>query len=172
MSTTKGRAFALASVCVAAAALLAGCGGGGGGTDSNGFTTSQFSAARDVLTQLGQTGFYDAALKLSYTQAEVPNNCVVHIQQQSPLTFHIFLSWLPNVSNLGGTVQHNAASRAYSWLDAVITSQGLKGDYSFHQGNEKTLQDLRTHYGDVFSRPVENCLVLQNQKFGLLPAGG
>jgi hypothetical protein len=171
MSSQIGRVLALSGICVAVAALLAGCGGGGGGTDSGGFTQGQFNSARDVLDQLGQTGFYDAALKLSYTEAEVPNNCVVHIDQQSPLTFHIFLSWLPNVENLGGTVQHNAASRAYSWLDAVITSQGLKGDYSFHQGNEQTLQDLRSHYGDVFSKPVENCLVLQNQKFGLLPAG-
>jgi len=168
---SKWKALLVAAGSVAAAALLLGCGGGGGGVDAGGFTKSQFNTARDVLTQLGQTSFYDAALKLSYTEAEAPNNCVVHIDQQSPLTFHVFLSWLPNVQSLGGDVQHNAASRSYSWLDALITADGLKGDYSFHQGNEKTLAELRSHYGDVFSKPVENCLVLQNQRFGLLPAG-
>jgi len=155
----------------AATIALAGCGGGGGGTDSGGFTTGEFNAARDVLDQLAQTAVYDTAVKLSYTMAEVPTTCVVHIEQRSPLTFRMFMSWVPNIEALGGDVAHNAAGRSYSWLDATITASGLKGDYSFHQGNEKTLEDLRSHYGDVFQKPVENCLVLQNQKFGLLPAG-
>jgi hypothetical protein len=151
--------------------LLAGCGGGGGGVDAGGFTSSQFSAARNALAILGQTSIYDAALKLSYTEAEVPNNCVVHIEQTKPLTFRLFMTWVPNAGALGGTVSKNAAGRAYSWLDAVIGADGLKGDYSFHQGNETTIEALHSHYGDVFSKPVENCLLLQNQRFGLLPAG-
>jgi len=165
------RVLPLACAAGSSALLLAGCGGGGGGTDSGGFTPKQFSAARDALALLGQTAVYDAALKLSYTQAEVPNNCVVHIEQTNPLSFRVFMTWEPNAEALGGTVQKNAAGRSYSWLDATIGTSGLKGDYSFHQGNEKTLEDLRSHYGDVFSKPVENCLVLQNQRFGLLPAG-
>jgi hypothetical protein len=163
--------LSLACLGVGAAALLAGCGGGGGGVDANGFSSSQFSAARNALAVLGQTSIYDAALKLSYTEAEVPNNCVVHIQQTNPLTFHLFMTWVPNPGALGGTVVQNAAGRSYSWLDAVIGADGLKGDYSFHQGNEQTMEALQSHYGDVFSKPFENCLVLQNQRFGLLPAG-
>jgi hypothetical protein len=160
----------LACVALAGGTLLAGC-GGGGGTDSGGFTPSQFSAARDALAILGQTAVYDAALKISLTEAEVPTNCVVHLQQTNPLTFRVFLTWEPNQAALGGSVAKNAAGRSYSWLDAVIGTSGVKGDYSFHQGNERTLEELRTQYGDAFSKPVETCLVLQNQRFGLLPAG-
>ena len=165
------RILRLTVVAICAAALASSCGGGGGGkVDSAGFTASQFNTARDVLTQLGQTAIYDAALKLSLTQAEVPTACLVHLEREQPLTFRIFMTWVPNQAALGGTVQKNAGGRSFSWLDAVIGAQGTKGDYSFHQGNERTLAELKSHYGNVFSKPVEHCLVLQNQKFGLLPA--
>src|SRR5712691_4032332 len=136
-------ALRLAFIGVASAVVLAGCGGGGGGrVDSGGFTASQFDAARNALTLLGQTSIYDAALKLSYTQADVPTACVVHIEQQQPLTFKVFMTWVPNTTALGGGPAA-AAQRSYSWLEAVIGTSGLKGDYSFHQGNELSMADLR-----------------------------
>jgi hypothetical protein len=170
MAARAPSALRLAVIGAFGAIALAGCGGGGGGrVDSGGYTASQFNAARDVLTQLGQTSVYDAALKISYTQAEVPTACVVHIEQRNPLTFKVFLTWVPNQAALGGGPAA-AAQRSYSWLEAVVGAAGLKGDYSFHQGNELTMADLKTHYGDAFSKPVHQCLVLQNQKFGLLPS--
>jgi hypothetical protein len=164
-------AFRLTVIGIVCTFVLAGCGGGGGGkVDSGGFTASQFNAARNALTLLGQTSVYDAALKLSYTQAEVPTACVVHIEQEKPLTFKVFMTWVPNKTSLGvGKV--GTALRSFSWLEAVIGAQGLKSDYSFHQGNELSMADLKTHYGNAFSKPVHRCLVLQNQKFGLLPSG-
>jgi hypothetical protein len=160
----------LAAIAGVATLLLAGC-GGGGGADANGFTASQRSAARTVLTELGQTSIYDIALKTSLTQAEVPTTCVVHIQSTNPLTFEMFLSWVPNPEALGnqGAGRPSGYLRAYSWLQAVVGASGLKGDYSFHSGNELTEAAMRAHYGDVFTKPVANCLVLQNRKFGLLP---
>ncbi len=164
----RGLSFAAVAGAVV---VLAGC-GGGGSVDQNGFTASQRSAARTVLTELGQTSIYDIALKTSLTQAEVPTTCVVHIEEQNPLTFKMFLSWVPNPEALGnlGSGKSSGYLRAYSWLEAQVGASGLKGDYSFHSGNELTEAAMRAHYGDVFSKPVANCLVLQNRKFGLLPA--
>ena len=170
MPTRARRAPILAALAVAAVAGLAGC-GGGGSVDANGFTASQRSAARTVLTELGQTSVYDIALNTSLTQAEVPTTCVVHIENNNPLTFKMFLSWVPNPEALGneGAGRPSGYLRAYSWLEAVIGANGLKGDYSFHSGNEQTEAAMRAHYGDAFAKPVANCLVLQNRKFGLLP---
>ena len=163
--------LSLAAIAVAATLLLAGC-GGGGGVDANGFTQAQRSAARTVLNELGQTSVYDIALKTSLTEAEVPTTCVVHIEDTNPLTFKMFLSWVPNPEALGneGYKLPSGYVRAFSWLEAVVGANGLKGDYSFHSGNELTEAAMREHYGDVFTKPVANCLVLQNRKFGLLPA--
>src|SRR5262245_51512162 len=164
-------ALAGLAVVMLAGVLLAGCGGGGGGVDANGFTASQRTAARNVLVQLGQTSVYDIALNTSLTQAEVPTTCVVHIEETDPLTFKMVLSWVPNPEALGyGPKGRSGYVRAYSWLEAQIGADGLKGDYSFHSGNEPTEAAMRSHYGDAFEKPAAKCLVLQNRKFGLLPA--
>ena len=168
--TIVGAPLGLVAGAVAAGLLLAGC-GGGGGVDANGFTASQRSAARNVLTQLGQTSIYDIALNTSLTQAEVPTTCTVHIEGTDPLTFKMFLTWVPNPDALGYTAKGSSGyERAYSWLEAQIGADGLKGDYSFHSGNEQSEAAMRAHYGDAFDKPAAKCLVLQNRKFGLLPA--
>ena len=146
-----------------AAVALAGC--GSGATDQGGFTSGDRKAARNVLALLGQTAVYDAALKISLTDAAVPTTCVVHIETRKPLTFRVFLSWIPSAEAIGG-----GSVRAYAWLDAVMSPGGLSKEHAFHQGNELTLAGLKAHYRDVFSKPVEKCLVLQNQQFGLLPS--
>jgi hypothetical protein len=146
----------------AGAVALAGC--GGGGVDRNGFSASQRKAARDVLAQLGQTSVYDAAREISLTEAKVPTACVVHIEKARPLTFRILITWIPEAASLGGS------ERAFAWLEAVVGPDGLRGDYSFHQGNERTKRALEAHYGDAFAKPAAKCLVLQNRQFGLLPA--
>ena len=118
-----------------------------------------------------QTSIYDIALNTSLTQAEVPTTCVVHIEDTDPLTFKMFLSWVPNPEALGyGPRGSSGYVRAYSWLEAEVGADGLKGDYSFHSGNEQTEAAMRSHYGDAFTKPAAKCLVLQNRKFGLLPA--
>ncbi len=153
----------LVMVGVAAVALLAGC--GGGKVDAGGFTSSQFTAAKNALGVLGPTAVYDNALKTSLTFASPPTNCVVHIESTKPLTFRLFMTWIPDQSKLG-----KGTERPYSWLSAVIGTNGLKGDYSFHSGNEVSEAALKAQYGTVFDKPVEKCLVLENRRFGLLPS--
>jgi hypothetical protein len=155
-ATALGLAFVVA--------VLAGC-GGSGAADANGFTPGDRKAAQNALTSLAQTSVYDAALKISLTQAEPPTKCVVHIETAKPLTFKVFMAWQPNAEIVAA-----GYARSYSWLEAVVGPDGVNGDYSFHQGNELTEGDLTARYGNAFAKPAAKCLVLQNRKFGLLPA--
>lgn len=161
--SSRAGASLLACVGVATVALLTGC--GGSKVDSGGFTASQFKAAQQALAFLGQTSVYDDALKTSDTEAEVPTTCTVHLEQKNPLTFKVFLTWIPNIANTG-----KGNLRAYSWVEAVLGPDGLKQNYSFHAGNETSEALLQSKYGDAFDKPVEKCLLLQNRQFGLLPA--
>jgi hypothetical protein len=154
---------------VAVAAVVAGC--GSSGVDSDGFSAGDRKAAENALAALAQTSVYDAARDISLTEAEVPSACVVHIEQRQPLTFRVFMTWIPKASALGGAGA-TSARRSYSWLEAVIGAEGLDGNYSFHQGNEPTERALKSRYGNAFAKPVAKCLVLQNEHFGLLPASG
>ena len=161
--SSRAQASLLGCVGVATVSLLSGC--GGSKVDSGGFTASQFKAAEQALTFLGQTSVYDDALKTSDTEGEVPTTCTVHLEQKNPLTFKVFLTWIPNIANTGkGNI------RAYSWVEAVLGPDGLKQNYSFHAGNEPSEALLQSKYGDAFNKPVEKCLLLQNRQFGLLPA--
>jgi hypothetical protein len=144
---------------VASAALLSAC-GGGRGVDAGGFSAGDRKAARAVLTLLAQTAVYVTATETSYTEGFPPTACAVHIETRKPLTFKVFMSWVPP----------RGTNRTYSWLQAVIAPEGLKQAYSLHFGNEISERDLQAHYGSAFAKPVEKCLVLQNEKFGLLAA--
>jgi hypothetical protein len=148
-----------AFVAVASAVVLAGCGAGSGGVDQGGFTAGQRKAAQDALIVLSGTSLWDTAAKASYTQGQPPTACVVHIVKPKPLTFKVFMTWIPD----------KGINLDYVWLQAVIGPEGLRRDYSFRLGNEFTKAALTAHYGDVFSKPVENCLVLQNGGFALVP---
>ena len=162
-TSSRDQAALLACAGVATVVLLAGC--GSSKVDSGGFTASQFKAAEQALTFLGQTSVYDDALKTSDTEAEVPTTCTVHLEEKKPLTFKVFLTWIPNIANTG-----KGNLRAYSWVEAVLGPDGLKQNYSFHAGNEASEALLESKYGDAFDKPVEKCLLLQNRQFGLLPA--
>ena len=93
-SSGRVRAFLLAPVALIAVAALGGC--GGGGVDGNGFTANDRRAARNALSILARTSVYDAAREISLTEAHVPDRCVVHIQTSKPLTFRVFMTWVPN----------------------------------------------------------------------------
>jgi len=162
------RIWLLIAAALACATLTAGC--GSVRHDRGGFTPSQFTDAQKALAALAETSVYDSALDITQTAAEEPTACEVHIESTNPLMFKVFLTWIPNIANLGGTVLQQAAARTYSWLQAIIGPQGLAGNYSFHEGNELTLAGLQSHYGDAFAKPVERCLLLQNDAFGLLPS--
>jgi hypothetical protein len=165
----RGALLAVAA-SAAAALLLSGC--GSSSTFQGGFSASDYTAGQKALATLAQTSVYDAALEITLTAAEDPTACVLHIENHNPLTFKLFMTWIPNPKNLGGTVKQQAAARTWSWIQAVIGPQGLQGDYSFHEGNELSLGALQARYGDAFSQPVEKCLLLQNEAFGLLPPPG
>ena len=162
------RALALAALAAGLVLAVSAC--GSAPTDKGGFTASEFTDAQKALGALAQTSVYDVALDITETAAEDPTACVVHIETSDPLTFKVFMTWIPNIKNLGGTVAQGAAGRAFSWIRAVIGPDGLQGDYSLHEGNETTLKALEAQYGDAFNRPLEHCLLLQNQAFGLLPS--
>jgi hypothetical protein len=149
----------LVLVAVVGAAVLAGC-GGDGSVDRGGFTAGDRKAAQDALGVLARTAVWGTAAKVSYTQGKPPTACVIHIQKAKPLTFKVLMTWIP--------VQGFNTGRTYAWLEAVIGPEGLKRDYHFRFGNELTENALKTRYGDAFAKPVEKCLVLQNNKFGLL----
>ena len=161
--SSRARASLLVCGSVATVALLAGC--GGAKVDAGGFTASQFKAAEQALTFLGQTSVYDDALKTSDTEAEVPTTCTVHLEEKKPLTFKVFLTWIPDINATG-----KGNLRTYSWVEAVLGPGGLNQNYSFHAGNETSEALLEAQYGDAFNKPVEKCLLLQNRQFGLLPA--
>jgi hypothetical protein len=169
MHAPNRRAIALAGLLVFFVLLVAGC--GGASTDGDGFTSSQRAGAERALSALAETSVYDTALDITQTAAEDPTACQVHIQKTNPLTFEVFMTWVPNVANMGGTVLQQAASRLYSWVRAIITPAGVQGYYSFHEGNDLTLGGLEAQYGDAFAKPSAKCLLLQNDAFGLLPAG-
>jgi hypothetical protein len=152
------RATPIAIVAIASAALLSAC-GGSGGVDRGGFTAEDRKAARVVLGLLSQTSVYTSAAEISYTEGFPPTACAVHIVKRTPLTFKVFMSWIPP----------RGINRTYSWLQAVVGPEGLKQDYAFHLGSETTEAALRAHYGDAFSKPVHKCLVLQTHSFALLP---
>jgi hypothetical protein len=156
----------LGVVAVLVTLALAGC--GGGGTDDGGFTLSERNAAAKVLGLLARTSVYTAAMKMTLTQGIPPTKCVVHIQNREPLTFRVFMAWVS--ARPLGTVQSQA--RAYSWVDAVMGPSGLKEDYKLRSGNEVTEKALEAQYGDVFEKPVDKCLVLENQRFGFISSAG
>jgi hypothetical protein len=158
------RGVQIGFVAALSALALAGC--GGGGKDNGGFTSGDRKAAENVLALLARTAVYTAAVKTSNVQGFPPTACVVHIEKRKPLTFKVFMSWIPNLPP--GGVQ----TRSYAWLAAVMGPQGLKQDYSFRTGNEPTEVALRTRYKNAFAKPVEKCLVLQNQRFALLSSAG
>jgi hypothetical protein len=162
-----GSALGAVAALLMSVLLLAGC--GGTSTDAGGFTAADRTAANKALGALAQTSVYDAALEITQTAAEDPTACVVHIEGTNPLKFKVFMTWIPNIKNLGGTVTQQAAARTYSWIQAIIGPEGLQGDYSFHEGNELSLAALKARYGDAFAKPVATCLLLENDAFGLLP---
>jgi hypothetical protein len=145
---------------VVAVLALASCGGGKTELDGGGFSADDREAAQKALAALGQTAVWTTAAKATYTQGFPPTKCVVHIQNRKPITFDVLMTWIPKRN----------ANRLYTWLQALIGPDGVKGEYSFDYGNELTKAALESHYDAAFSKPVLNCLVLINRKFALLPA--
>src|SRR4051812_41096156 len=152
-----------AVIGVASAAVLAGC-GGGTKLDEGHFSASDRQAARTVLGILSRTSVWQAAQRMTLTVSRSPV-CVLHIESAKPLTFKLFMTWIPTAAQQRTVFE--GAPRAYVWLQAIIGPQGLKRDYSLHLGNERSLKALKSHYGDAFTKPVERCVLLVNGTFGL-----
>ena len=145
---------------VTSAAVIAGC-GATSKVDRGGFTAQDRSQAMAALGILSQTAVWTTAAEVTYTNGNVAKTCSLHIANDKPLTFELFLTWFP-----GGA----GKNRRYAWLQAVIGPQGLKADYSFHLGYEPTAKALASHYGNAYTKPAERCLVEQNGTFALLPS--
>jgi hypothetical protein len=160
------RALALGAAASIGAAALAGC--GSSEVDQGGFTASDRDAAAKVLGFLARTSVYTAARNMTLTQGALPTDCVVHIQSRKPLTFRVFMSW----KSTRPLAKVQAQARAYSWIDAVMGSAGVKSDYKLGSGNETSEAALLAQYRDVLQKPVERCLLLENQRFALLSSAG
>jgi hypothetical protein len=158
----------LAAGVVIASSAVAAAGCGAGKTDEGGFTRSDRDAAAKVLGLLARTSVYTAAAKMSLTQGHPPTDCFVHIQTRKPLTFRVFMTWV----SARPASEVEAQARAYSWIEAVMGPKGLKQDYTLRSGNEISETGLRAQYGDVAEKPVDKCLVLENQRFALLSSAG
>jgi hypothetical protein len=146
-------------VVVAALAILTACGGGTASREGD------RQATLTALRILSSSSLWQIATRTTLTQSSQPAACVLHIEKTKPLKFKLFMSWIPTA-----TVQRTVFEgqpRAYVWLRAAITKQGAKPDYSLHLGNERSLEALKSHYGDAFSKPFERCVLLANGAFGL-----
>ena len=102
---------------------------------------------------------------MTLTESRSPT-CVLHIEAAKPLTFKLFMTWIPTATQQRTVFA--GVPRAYVWLQAVIGPNGVKQDYSLHLGNERSLKALKSHYGDAFTNPVDRCVLLVNGRFGLL----
>jgi hypothetical protein len=145
----------VALVGVASVLMLAGC-GNSAQLDRGGFTASDRKVAQAVLAGLGETSIPTALLAFTTTAAAAPAVCRVHLESTNPRTFKLFLFWIPNNAKAMGT--------AYTWFEATLR-EGVLQD-TFHVGHSDgtaaKAQVLKSHSGDAFSKPVEECQVLMN----------
>ena len=137
---------------------LAAC-GAASGVDAGGFTGSDIKAATAALRALAQTSVWNAAAEVTFTNGNPPASCSFHIAKTSPLTFELFMTWVPDPA------QGAAPNRRYAWLQAEIGPEGLKSSYSFHLGYVPTAHALASRVGDAFARPAEGCLIEESGTF-------
>jgi hypothetical protein len=149
----------------AGAVALAGC-GESGKLDEGQFSAGDRKAARAVLSTLAQSNLWHIAERTTLMESSSPAACVLHIETAKPLTFKLFMTWIPSAAAQRGVFRGNP--RAYVWLEAVLGREGLQKPSSLHLGNEHSLKELKSHYGDAFTKPVERCVVLADGTFGLL----
>src|SRR5581483_1332027 len=138
-------AYRLAGI-VAVLCFLGGC-GGASKIDTGGFSAKDRKAAQNALATLGKTSAWQVALRTTLTESKLPVDCAVHIERRKPLTFKLFIAWVPDPT-VQSTV-FEGQPRADVWLRAVIGPEGLRGPYSLRLGNEHSLTALRSQYGDA-----------------------
>jgi hypothetical protein len=146
------------AVLLVGGAFLAGC-GGSAKVDSGGFTAGDRKAAQKALDTLSKTAVLTAAVNLVATVG-VPDACRVHIERRDPLTFKLFMSWIPDEGSL----------RTHAWLQAVIGPDGVKRGYRFRSGYEDTRAAVEARYGNAFQKPSEPCEVTNVNTFYLVPS--
>jgi hypothetical protein len=116
-----------------------------------------------VLATLEQTSVPTTLVTLTNTAGAAPSICRVHLESTNPRRFKLFLFWVPSKLARGAT---------YSWFVASLGTDVVED--SFHTGyanrGARKSQVLRSHAGDVLSRPSERCEVLMNGYLRLLPA--
>jgi hypothetical protein len=148
-------------VGVATTVVLAGCGSGSAQVDRGGFTASDRKVAQAVLDTLRQTNIPTTLAVLTTAAATAPAVCKMHLVSAKPRTFKLFIFWIPSSLSPGAT---------YTWLEATIGQQVLQD--TFHIGhsdaNAPKAQVLKSHSGDAFSKPVEECQLLINGYLRLL----
>jgi len=135
--------------------MLVSC-GSSAEVDEGGFTASDREVAQAILDGLQKTSIPTALVSLTTTAAAAPAVCRLHLESANPRTFRLFLFWVPKDAKAMGT--------AYSWFEATLRERVLQD--SFHIGHSDGTRSkskvLKSHVGDAFAKPVEQCEVLQN----------
>ena len=179
----------LALVAVAAAAVLAGC--GSGAVDSGGLTGADRNSAQAALNALQHSSIPHTLINMTFASRLPPAACRVHLESRNPITFKVYIFWVPFIGE------------SYTWLDMSITSAASRD--TFHIGSavaalpggtlapngrsivpktrdfdtplsvfgaQQTRRNtlaLMAHAGHVFSKPGAKCQVLTNGYLRLVP---
>ena len=183
-----GHAARLGLAGLAGAVALAGC---GGGVDSGGLSAGDRKAAQAAMDGLQGSNITTQLVSLSTTAGRVPAACRVHLESRDPLTFKVYVFWIPFIG-----------PQAYTWLQMTLTKN--VSEDRFHLGTaeavspsgvqlangeivapsasnydplsmggkrqeQRNRRALKAHAGDVFSKPGANCQVLMNGYLRLVP---
>ncbi len=143
----------ISSAIVATVCLLALTGCGSGGVDAGGFSSSNRNAAQNALDTLQSTSVSTIILQLSATN-EIPAICRVHLESRKPLTFKLFLAWIPR-----GQFRQSETGNVYSWLQILLNRDGVTGN-NWHVVSSPRKATLEAAYGDALSKPFDRCEIL------------
>jgi hypothetical protein len=72
----------------------------------------------------------------------------VHPHAQDPKLFDLIMAWKPTPTT----------DSAYTWFKATIGPDGAI-PASLHLGVEPSLQALKAHYGEAYTRPFDPCQI-------------
>jgi hypothetical protein len=138
---------------------MAGCGGESTEADSGGLTASDRKAAESALHELASTAIPSTLIKVTAIAAAAPDVCRIRLQSTNPRKFRLFVFWTPQKNE---DPEAGANEPTYAWLDATLGETIVAS--SFHMGHASTKLPraavLRSHAGNVFSKPGDGCELL------------
>jgi len=159
-----GRPLAVAAVALAAGALSA-C--GGGTVDAGGLTAGDRKAADDILRQLRSTSIPSVLFEETAIAAAAPDICRLRLQSENPRRFRLFIFWTPQRDPQPETGQNLPT---YTWLDATLADQIVESKFRLGHADSRLPRTkvVRSHAGNVLTKPGASCVLLSNGSLKLL----